>query len=336
MNSNLILTSTRDMDRQAWLAFRWCGLGGSDVGTVLGLNQYKSALELFHEKTNPTPKMDYENISMFMGKFDETGIAELWEYWDGSQEIMIANYNAGTKVRRCQRVNAYVQNPKYPWLFVSLDRKINKTPMKNEGALEIKTIAGYESDKWESGIPPGHIVQVQTQILVCEFNHGELAVQKDGRQFDVYPFTTNTNIQQGIIEKTKIFWDKVVLARQLLTERYEADRNFNQRRVNEINAQLQLVEPDADGTVAYENYIKEKYKRSTEAGIILGTDEDYQLALEHRINVENKAELEDKIRLLSNRLKTRIGSMETLDFGTKGKVSWKGDDVRRFSNKIKI
>ena len=117
---------------------------------------------------------------MFLGKQAEDKNAEMWEYWDGSVEGMIKNFYSGNKVRRCRRLNAYVQNPKYKWLFVSLDRVINKHTWKGvefgEGTLELKNLSSYEADKWEGGIPLKHLLQVQTQMAVCEFDYGELAV----------------------------------------------------------------------------------------------------------------------------------------------------------------
>lgn len=334
MKSHLNFIPTGEMSQDDWLSYRLNGLGASDIATVLGLNPWKSSIELFYERVNGV-KYNIENMAMFLGKEQESFIADLWQYWETSNENMIVNYRQDRVVRKCQRVNAYVSNPAYPWLFVSLDRKINKTATKGEGALEIKTISGYEADKWEAGIPPAYIMQIQTQMLVCEFDFAELAVMKDGRNFEVYPFIKNESIQAGIIERTKLFWDKVTQARIIMSQRYEAQQNFNMRLVNECDEKLDKLEPEPDGSLSYEGYLKERYKKSSEAGVILGTDADYELALEHLILNENKAALEERIREKSNRLKNRIGTMQTIDFGTKGKVSWKGDPIRRFYNNIK-
>src|SRR5574344_1882354 len=126
MNSNLIQTSTIGMDYETWLSFRKDGLGASEVGTAMGLSQYKSSLELFHDKASSQIRYTPENMAMFMGHEMEDLIAKMWTYWENDSETMIQNYRAGKVVRKMQKVNAYVQNPKYPWLFVSLDRKINK------------------------------------------------------------------------------------------------------------------------------------------------------------------------------------------------------------------
>ena len=46
--------STAAMSRTEWLKERTKGIGGSDVATVLGLNPYKTPLELWEEKTGKT------------------------------------------------------------------------------------------------------------------------------------------------------------------------------------------------------------------------------------------------------------------------------------------
>lgn len=335
MKKELIVTSTKDMSKDDWLKFRKRGIGASDVGTIMGYNQYKSPVELFHERLSLVPEMSVENIAMFMGHYHEDTVADLWQYWDGSQEGMMNNYRMGKVIRRCRKINAYIQNPKYPWLFVSLDRIINKGDKGEEGALEIKTIASYEADKWESGIPTSHIVQVLTQVMCCEFNFGEIAALKDGRYFDVYPFDTNQTIFEAIILETKSFWDKVEQGRMLTTRKYEAVLNHNMRLANECQAELDRIEPPPDGSEAYESFMKDKFKKSiAEAGLIVGTAEDFIDAKEYKRICEDIKVLEAQKLERSNKLRNRIKDKNKLDFGRNGFVSWMGNP-RRFSVKIK-
>ena len=121
--SNLIYTSTAEMTPEQWLGFRKCGIGASEVGALMGLSQYKSNIELFYDKIGQGLGFNVENIAMFMGTELEDFIAKMWQYWGGSEASLIDNFRKGTKVRKMQKVNAYIQNPKFPWLFVSLDRK---------------------------------------------------------------------------------------------------------------------------------------------------------------------------------------------------------------------
>ena len=42
----VVLASTASMSREDWLAHRLDGIGGSDIGAILGLNPWRSALDV--------------------------------------------------------------------------------------------------------------------------------------------------------------------------------------------------------------------------------------------------------------------------------------------------
>lgn len=342
MKSKLILVPTGEMSQEDWLKYRKRGVGASDVGTILGVNPYKCSAQLFYEKLGEEI-FTIENMAMFLGKEQEDFISNLWQYWDPAnpdQGTLIRNFREGKRIRRCRRVRAYVNNPDYPWLFVSLDRVINKTQgnvYSPEGALELKTIAGYEADKWEAGIPPAHVLQVQTQLAVCEFTFGELAVLKDGRDFDVYPFEYNAGICETILTRTKEFWDRVEEGRKLMTRRFEAARNFNYQEAEKIDEDLVAIEPPPDGSEAFAKYLKERY-RIAEPGEQKGTDEQLEWAQGHQTLKTQIKDLEGQAREQENKLKNVLrDGADKLDFGPHGYVSWKVDSrgSRRFLNGLK-
>lgn len=324
------------MSMHDWLAYRFTGIGASEVGAILGLSPYKSSVELFYEKLGDV-KYTVENMAMFMGKEMEPLLASLWQAWDGTVEGMIENYRNEITVRRCRKINAYVRNPDIPWLFVSLDRIINKGQQGKEGSLELKTIGGWEADKWEAGIPPSHIVQVQTQLRVCEFEFGELATLRDGRDFSVIPFDFLPDVCENIVKLTGDFWNKVVEGRKHMTAIHEGERNFNQKAVNAATEKLIALEPEPDGSDAYTRYLKERYKIA-EPGEMEGTLEQLDLAHKESELQEDIKELETERKALQNKLKLGLrDNADKLSFGENGYVSWKADinGTRRFLNKSK-
>lgn len=338
MKSHLILSSTKDMDYDTWLQFRKRGIGASEVGAIMGLSEYTSSIQLFYEKISPRIEYKTESIAMFQGKELESHVANLWQYWGGTEASMIANFRARRKVQRMQRVNAYVQNPKYPWLFVSLDRKINKSSRGSEGALEVKTIAGYEADKWDGGIPPSHIVQVQTQCQVCEFSYGDLAAMKDGRYLDVYEFDYMRELCENIVETTHAFWLKVEKARSVLTQRYEAEKSFNMRQVEELTQELHSLEPEPDGSQAYTDFLKDQYKEASQAGERQGTLAELEAARAANVAKQEIKEIEERVRLNENYLRSQMRDKTVLSFGKDGRVTWKPNvnNVRTFINNVKV
>ena len=336
MNRNLIVTTTEGMSHKDWLHFRTRGLGASDIGAVLGFSDYCSPMQKFDEKISLIPKPKFENLAMFLGKRAENLNAEMWEFWDGSVEGMMKNFYAGTKVRRCRRINAYIQNPKYDWLFVSLDRIINKHSNVGEGALELKNLSSYEAEKWENGIPTTYLLQVQTQCLVAGFEYGELAIKQDDRSYNVYPFEKNHAICEQIIDQTHDFWHgKVVPARKLQTQIFHAKQNFNLKLVEDLEGKLQQLEPEPTGDDSVSDFLSEKYKKGTR-GEREGNAVELSIAKNHIIKKEQLKTLEFEVREAENKIKNSMKDVEVLNFGKEGKIFWTNSKTgsRIFRNKI--
>lgn len=346
MKSNLIFHSTAGMTSEEWLSYRQSGIGGSETATVLGLNPYKASIELFYEKLG-APIFRPENLAMFLGKETEPLNADIWQYWpiddkgmplaDG-EAIMIQNFREGKIVRKCHRVNAYVRNPDFPWLFVSLDRLINKQGQRGEGVLECKNISGYAADQWEAGFPPGYVIQIQHQLIVTALLWGESSVMRDGRKYFVLPFEYHKDICDTIIAKTKAFWDKVVRGRELMTAKFEAERSFNHMAAQAIDAEIQQLEPEPDGSDAFSAFLKEKYKIAL-PGERPGDDADLLAARESKSLKERIKELSEAATQRDNELRSKMGHLDCdrLDFGKDGYVSWKQNTngVRMLLNKSK-
>ena len=44
------LISTLNLSKEDWLRYRKCGITGTDAGAILGLNPYRSAFQVYHDK----------------------------------------------------------------------------------------------------------------------------------------------------------------------------------------------------------------------------------------------------------------------------------------------
>ena len=341
MRRDLIITPTSEMNYDDWLRFRKRGIGASEVGAVLGLSEYTSSIEIFYDKIGEELNHKVENLAMLLGHETEPLNAKLWQYWEGSEESIVKNFRAKRIVRKAQQVRGYVQNPKYPWLFVSLDRKINKHiwqgEPRGEGALELKNMSGFEVNKWEYGIPAPYLVQVQTQCLVCDFDYGELCIMKDGRRIEVHQFERNIEICEAIIEQTHDFWKKIERGRILKTQLFEAERNYNKIKADEIRAEIQMLEPEPDGSDGLEKFLKEKYRKGTE-GERAGQPSELEWGIKH-LNAKNTIKEQQKIvQEAENHLKYSMREIEILNFGSNGKIYWQNDisGKRVFRNKLKF
>lgn len=336
MRSDLIYTSTLQMNNNDWLLFRDRGIGASDVSTILHLNDYKSALELFHEKIGNKQNNFKGSFRAFMGHQMEDLIARYWTHWDGCKENIEYNYNNNIVFRKMQKVNAYIQNPDYPHLFVSLDRKINKHNGRDEGALELKTISGWEAKKWKTlGLPLGYLIQVLTQMLVCDFEYGELAYMEDFNDFNVLPIEPRENLKQAIIQETTDFWDRVEKGRILMTQRYEAEQSFNMKLYQEIDAEISQLEPSVDDSDKLADFLNDFFGE-VKKGMLQGDDALYLKAVEHKKIKESIKELNNQAILIENLFKQKIRDRTGIDFGEKGCIYWNENvnKTRIFRNRV--
>lgn len=97
----LRLISTKALPREDWLNVRRQGIGSSDAAAAVGLNPYKSQLELWLEKTGRDgllPKTD---------PLDEESPA----YWGNILEPIVAAHYTRRSGNRVRRINAVLQHP---------------------------------------------------------------------------------------------------------------------------------------------------------------------------------------------------------------------------------
>ena len=68
------LVSTLNLDKKEWLQYRKQGIGGSDAGAVCGLNPYRTAMQVYQDKTSEEIE-EIDNESMRQGREFEDYVA---------------------------------------------------------------------------------------------------------------------------------------------------------------------------------------------------------------------------------------------------------------------
>lgn len=320
---HLQLIPTASLSEAEWqslrLSFVRKGMvGGSDAGTLLGLNQYKSPINMFYQAVGVGDLPNIMNAAMLHGKQLEDYVAKCWQYYDGTDEGWVANTLADNKIKRYKKLKAIAVNPDYPFLFANLDGIITKHPdRKGRGILEIKTISGFAADSYEAGIPPGYYAQVQHYMLVTGFPYAEICYLKDGRQLGVVTFERDEEIQNRILFEAGQFNKRVEMARA------EIDLLANNK-----DEELQIAskyEPDADSSDAFNQFLSEKHKARAEEITIHGTDLHEDWANEYQSLSAQIKEIEPEKQLLQNKLKQAMekegASVMLLPSG--GKITWR-------------
>lgn len=186
------------------LAQRNRGIGGSDVATVLGLNPYKSAVELYHERRGTIEVQDLsENLPVEAGNILEDGIAEL------AQRHMSRHWNRPIKLRRC---NLTLTHPKYDWLFCHIDRDV----VGEERGVELKNVGYHAARGWGPAltdeIPDYYLPQPMSYMLVKNYPVWTVAGYFGGADLRLYELERDKEWDEIIIARTHDFWHKHVLA----------------------------------------------------------------------------------------------------------------------------
>lgn len=299
-------------------------VGGSDAGTLLGLNQYKSPINLFYQAVGISNVPNQMNAAMLHGKQLEDYVAKCWQYYDGTEDGWVANTIANNKIKTYRKIRAIVINPKYPMLFANVDGLITKHPTygKKQGILEIKTISGYSADSYEGGLPPTYLLQLQHYMLVMDLSWGEIFYLQDGRKLGCVTFEADRELQDRILFEATQFQNRVKAAKEEIANTQSLDEAM------QIAVQF---EPEADNTQAFNAFISEKHK-AREQEITIQGNEEYESWAQAYVNINNDIKtLDAEKTLYQNRLK-QVMEKEgaTTMILPNGKITWR----KQFNVKI--
>jgi putative phage-type endonuclease len=347
MRSDLIITRI-PVHTPEWHEYRKSGIGGSELSTVLGLNKYDTVTRTFYEKIGMVEPRREDNAKMFFGRYMEDNIAEIWKYYDGSTDGYIENYKNKKIIRDCRKVNGFVVNPSYPWLFASLDRVMNISgginlltgeKLTTEAVLECKTLSYWSSQMWTDGIPISYLIQVHVYMIVIETDYAEIAILKDGNEYMVEKIQRDDELCKRIIDISKGFWyNRVVPAQQAYRKKIEAEKTGNIAEVEKWEAEIQRYEPEPDHSEAYTTFMSERFLKERES--VEGTIELFDLAKKDKVLNGIKGIIDDERTGIKNILIKALtdARAEQIDFGKLGTCDWgerKGAKNRTFNNRIR-
>ena len=192
MNVN-ILVETENLSKEEWLRWRKCGIGGSDVSCLLGINKWKSEIELWLDKTNQTNEPPVENEAMT---------------WGTIMEPVIRNYFSEITGKTVVECKAMLCHPEHPFMLADVDG-VTGDDDNNPAILEIKTASEFKRSDWDEGVPAYYETQVQHYLCVTGVKKAYVAVLIGGNSFKIYEVNADEEIQSMLIAVEKNFWNKV-------------------------------------------------------------------------------------------------------------------------------
>lgn len=152
-----------------WLKERLKGIGASEASAVIGCNPYMNNTDLWRLKTGRKEAQDISsNAHVAYGHAAEAHIRELFALDYPEYEV---TYGGAFDM---------VKNPKYPWLFATLDGRLIERETGRKGILEIKTteiLRSMAKEKWRDAVPDNYYVQLLHQLLATEWDFAVLHAQ---------------------------------------------------------------------------------------------------------------------------------------------------------------
>lgn len=317
-------TSTKNLSEIDWQKLRQSFssrgmVGGSDAGTLLGWNKWKSPINLFYQSIGMDLLPTKMNRQMAFGKMLEDTIAEMWQYWDG-EENFIQNVINKNKVRKFKKVKAIIENPKYPMLFANLDGMVTQHPVygKKKGILEIKNVGKMTVDSYIDGVPPNYIAQMNHYMLVTGLKYAEICMQVDGQDMLVKTFEADPDIQQAILNKATEHQMRVQSAREAIREAGASDKE-------EIYGIAAMYEPPADNSEDFNAFISVKHKDRENDITIQGDKEQAEWAAKYVELNDTIKQTESEKLLYGNKLKQYMeqnGGAQIMELPN-GKITWR-------------
>lgn len=185
--------STKDMSREAWLEKRRLSIGGSDAGTLLGLNPYSSPYALWAEKTGKViPEDISDKEAVRVGNDLEQYVAERFME------------RTGKKVRKA---NCFIYNSEYPWAHANIDRDV----IGEKAGLECKTTSSWEilQQCKEGKYPDTWYAQVTHYMMVTGAERWYLGVLVLGKGFYEFTIERNEDEIRALAAAEEAFWNRV-------------------------------------------------------------------------------------------------------------------------------
>ena len=187
------------------IRLRASGIGGSDIGAIMGLSRFRTAYDVFLEKTGQKAA-EADNVAM---------------HWGNILEDVVAKEYQATSGRKVQRINQMMRHPDYDFVIGNIDRavvnpKISGNVRWKDGRLttdrilECKTANGFTAKLWgEAGtdyVPESYLTQVQWYMLLTGCQYADLAVLIGGQDFRVFHINRDDALITYMLEFARTFW----------------------------------------------------------------------------------------------------------------------------------
>ena len=297
------------MTKQEWLNERSKSIGGSEMGSILGMNPWQSAYALWCERTGRTRPFE-GNLATEVGTALEPFVADKFAEISGLGH-------------RVMKSNFLYRNDKCPHMHASPDRLIYAARSTNaaiQAGLECKTTSAWNTQSFKGiEFPMQYYAQCVAYMTVLEVGTWYVAVLVGNHDFHIYklvrqgvaPFVAGNDFDRPGIED----WVEGVITvddDDVSALKEAADAFWHNLEED--------VAPPPDGKDSSTEAIKTQYPRDNGAEIWL---DGHQGDVNELILLKAEAkEIDEKIKAIENIFKYEMGEAEKAHVGT-NLITWK-------------
>ncbi len=181
-------------NRQEWLRERKSYLGGSEIAAIAGLNEYRTAVDVYLDKTSD----DIQETTSEAAK------------WGNYLEDAVAMAYADETGLTLTKESKVLRHPKYEFLGANIDRWVGD----REYILECKTAHFIKSKEWgeeyTDQIPDSYLCQVAWYSAITGVPKVDIAVLIGGQDFRIYTYLKNKEFEDKLIAIGVNFWQNHV------------------------------------------------------------------------------------------------------------------------------
>ena len=194
--------------KEEWLKHR-TRIGGSDASCIVGMNPWKTNVQLWLEKTGQAVPDDISDKDVVKyGVAAEPLLRELFALDFPQYEVEYFGDNM-------------ILNDDFPFGAASLDGELTERATGRKGILEIKTtniLQSMQKEKWKNRLPDNYYVQCLHYLLITGYSFAILKAQlKSEFNGEIYLQTKHYYIDRAEVEEDikflesseRRFWEQV-------------------------------------------------------------------------------------------------------------------------------
>ena len=242
-----------------WHELRAKRIGGSDIGAILGVNKYKSIIDVYIDKTEGTK---FEgNEATFWGHMHEATIMKVFAQKHREFNVYQAPYSVVDD-----------------FLIANLDAVLKDRSTGEHGVLEIKTTNAFNYKDWEGDVVPQYYyAQVQHYLMLTGYKFAYIAVLIGGNHYKDFKIERSEEDINLIRNKATEFYQENLLKKiPPMPDGSDAYMNHLKKKAMEIENN-EVIEFD---------YLEEKAAKVKELGKEINSLKKEQDLLKEEIMLE--------------------------------------------------